>query len=305
MWRLPSRRFFHARKHPGDMGRWLGLPLLVLLLPLLIAACGGDTLTVATTTSTYDSGLLDELLPPFERANHVKVKVVAVGTGQALALGRRGDADVLLVHARSREDKFIADGYGVDRRDVMYNDFVIVGPESDPAGIRGMDDAPEAFSMIARAGATFISRGDDSGTHGKEKAIWARAGLSPSSGGWYLSVGQGMGQALVMASEKGAYTLSDRGTYLARQGDLNLKVLAEGDEILFNPYGVMAVNPSRHPGIKYELALRFMDYITSGEARGIIAEFGKEKYGQPLFVPYKQGPQPPTGASSWSRSGRA
>jgi tungstate transport system substrate-binding protein len=272
------------------------LPWLILLLPLLASACGGDTITVATTTSTYDSGLLDDLLPPFERANDVKVKVVAVGTGQALALGQRGDADVVLVHARSQEDKFIDDGYGVDRRDVMYNDFVIVGPESDPAGIRAMDNAPEAFSKIAQAGATFISRGDDSGTNSKERDIWARAGLSPSSGGWYLSVGQGMGQTLVIASEKDAYTLSDRGTYLARQGDLNLMVLAEGDEILFNPYGIMAVNPSRHPGTKYELALRFMDYITSGNARGIIAEFGKEKYGQPLFVPYQQGARPSTGA---------
>jgi tungstate transport system substrate-binding protein len=285
--RLPPGRFFDVWKPASRI-----VSKLVLLLPLisllLTVACGQEALTLATTTSTYDSGLLNVLLPPFEKANHVKVKVVAVGTGQALALGRRGDADVVLVHARAQEDKFVAQGHGIDRRDVMYNDFVIVGPPSDPAGIKGMKSAAAAFARIAQAKATFVSRGDDSGTHSKEKAIWAKAGLSPSSGAWYLSVGQGMGQTLTLAGEKGAYTLSDRGTYLAYQGKLNLTILVEGDEMLFNPYGVMAVNPSRHPQIKYDLALKFIDYITSPEARRIIAEFGKEKYGQPLFFPLDQ-----------------
>lgn len=289
------------------MGRfWLWSVCLLgaLILPWLWPGCGRPTLTLATTTSTYDSGLLDALLPPFERAQGVKVKVVAVGTGQALSLGQRGDADVVLVHARAQEDEFVAQGYGIDRRDVMYNDFVIVGPESDPAGIKGLKSAAVAFARIAQSKAPFISRGDDSGTHSKEKAIWARAGLSPSSGGWYLSVGQGMGQTLTLAGEKGAYTLSDRGTYLAYRGKLNLRVLVEGDEILFNPYGVMAVNPSRHPRVKYDLALRFLDYIISPEAQKIIAEFGKEKYGQPLFFPHYRERQQSTGASPWPRFGR-
>ncbi|MFQ6058953.1 MAG: substrate-binding domain-containing protein [Anaerolineae bacterium] len=240
-------------------------------------------LVLATTTSTYDSGLLDAILPHFEAQYNAKVKVIAVGTGQAIKLGERGDADVILVHARAREDQFVAEGYGVSREDVMYNDFVIVGPKGDPAGVKGLD-AAAALTRIAEAQATFVSRGDESGTHTKEKAIWKKAGIEPG-GGWYLSAGQGMGAVLTMANEQRAYTLTDRGTYLARQGDLNLVILVEGDPILFNPYGVIAVNPEKHPGVRYDLALKFIKWLTSVETQEKIATFGVEKFGQPLFYP--------------------
>jgi len=184
-------------------------------------------LILATTTSTADSGLLDYLLPDFEAQYNAKVEVIAVGTGQAIKTGEQGDADVLLVHDRPKEDKFVADGYGVNRQDVMYNDFVIVGPEDDPAGIKGMTDAATALARIAAAGAPFASRGDESGTHSKEKAIWKKAGVEPG-GDWYFSLGQGMGETLTFANEKGAYTLTDRGTYLARREGLKLPILGGG-----------------------------------------------------------------------------
>jgi tungstate transport system substrate-binding protein len=202
-------------------------------------------LILATTTSTQDSGLLDFILPDFESQAGVKVDVIAVGTGQALQLGEDGNADVLLVHARAREDEFMAAGHGVRREDVMYNDFVIVGPEPDPAGIQGMTNAAEAFQMIADAQAPFVSRGDDSGTHTKEKSIWSAAGIEPA-GDWYISAGQGMGEVLTMSNEQQAYTLSDRATYLARTIEgTDLVILVEGDPVLFNPYGVIAVNPNK------------------------------------------------------------
>jgi tungstate transport system substrate-binding protein len=242
-------------------------------------------LILATTTSTQDSGLLDFILPDFESQAGVKVDVIAVGTGQALQLGEDGNADVLLVHARAREDEFMAAGHGVRREDVMYNDFVIVGPESDPAGIQGMTNAAEAFQMIADAQAPFVSRGDDSGTHTKEKSIWSAAGIEPA-GDWYISAGQGMGEVLTMSNEQQAYTLSDRATYLARLKEgLELSVLVEGDQILFNPYGVIAVNPDKNPAIQNELAIQFIDWIISVPTQEMIGQFGVEDFGQPLFVP--------------------
>ena len=279
---------------------------LFLLLIMLVTACGGPSATteappstaaptarvreegkliLATTTSTEDSGLLDVLLPEFEKEAGVKVDVIAVGTGQALQLGQDGNADVLLVHSRAKEDEFMAAGHGVRREDVMYNDFVIVGPAADPAGIKGMGSAADAFKKLAEAQSTFISRGDESGTHTKELSIWKKAGIEPS-GDWYLSAGQGMGEVLTMANEQQAYTLSDRATYLSRtkQG-LELVVLVEGDTTLFNPYGVIAVNPAKNTAIQAELANQFIDWIISVPVQAKIAEFGKADFGQSLFIP--------------------
>ncbi len=266
------------------------LILFILLgLALIVAAGWGgtETLILATTTSTADSGLLDYILPPFEEAYHCRVEVIAVGTGQAIKLGRRGDCDVILVHARAEEDEFVAQGYGVSRRDIMYNDFVIIGPPDDRAVISEAASAAEAFARIAKAEATFVSRGDNSGTHLKEMEIWEEAGLTPTPGEdkWYLSVGQGMGETLTFANEKLAYTISDRATYLSRSGGLDLVILFEGDEILLNPYGIIAVNPELHPHVNYDLAMAFIEYITSYDTQLMIAQFGVEEYGQPLFYP--------------------
>ena len=242
-------------------------------------------LILATTTSTDDSGLLNFILPVFEENYQVRVDVVAVGTGQALKLGEDGNADVLLVHARAREDAFMDAGHGVRREDVMYNDFVIVGPEADSAGIKGMTSASEAFAQIAGAEGEFISRGDDSGTHTKEMAIWSAVGIEPS-GDWYISAGQGMGAVITMADEQQAYTLSDRATYLARSLEgLDLVILAAGDPILFNPYGVMAVNPDKGEHIQLELANQFIDWLVSIETQEKIATYGVEQFGDPLFTP--------------------
>jgi tungstate transport system substrate-binding protein len=240
-------------------------------------------LVLATTTSTYDSGLLDYIIPVFEEKYGVSVDVIAVGTGQALAMGEAGDADVLLVHARAREDAFVEAGDGTSRYDVMYNDFVIVGPADDPAGIQGMESAADAFAAIAASESTFVSRGDDSGTHTKEKAIWEAAGITPE-GDWYLSAGQGMGAVLTMSAESQAYTLSDRATYLSALADgLDLEVMVEGDPILFNPYGVIPVNPETHPGVNIELADQFVEWLTSVETQELIGSFTVN--GQALFTP--------------------
>jgi tungstate transport system substrate-binding protein len=249
------------------------------------AETGSQVLILATTTSTYDSGLLEFILPDFEAEFGAKVDVIAVGTGQAITLGEDGNADVLLVHARSREDAFMADGHGVRREDVMYNDFVILGPESDPAGIAGSTNAAESFIKLADAGADFISRGDDSGTHTKELSVWKAAGIEPT-GDWYISAGQGMGEVLTMANEQQAYTLSDRATYLARsKAGLELVVLVEGDPVLFNPYGVIAVNPDKGGHIQVDLANQFIDWIISLPVQEKIASFGMEEFGESLFVP--------------------
>ena len=253
--------------------------------PTEAPAAEPQKMILATTTSTYDSGLLDAILPSFEAEFNVQVEVIAVGTGQALQLGMDGNADVLLVHARSREDAFMADGHGVRREDVMYNDFVIVGPGGDPAGIGGSGEAARAFEAIAASEAPFVSRGDDSGTHSKEKGIWAEAGTEPA-GDWYIAAGQGMGAVLTMASEQQAYTLSDRATYLARTLEgLELEIMVEGDPILFNPYGVLAVDPGKNAEIKGDLANQFIDWLISMPTQELIGSYGADKFGAPLFTP--------------------
>ncbi len=244
-----------------------------------------NRIILATTTSTQDSGLLDVILPDFTDKTGIGVDVVAVGTGQAMELGARGDADVLLVHARAREDEFVANGDAPERRDVMYNDFIIVGPASDPAGIKGLTSAADAFKAISDSQSPFISRGDDSGTHTKEKAVWKAAGIEPA-GDWYQSAGQGMGAVLTMAGEQEAYTLSDRATYLARKAEgLDLEILGEGDKVLFNPYGVLPVSPDKHPAVNFEGAMAFVEWITSPETQAMIGEFGVDTFGQSLFIP--------------------
>jgi len=259
-------------------------PTAVPAEPTAVPAEPG-TLILATTTSTQDSGLLDVILPDFQQQYNVQVDVVAVGTGQAIKLGEDGNADVLLVHARAQEDAFMEAGHGVRREDVMYNDFIIVGPASDPAGIKGGTSAVEAFQKIAQTQSPFISRGDDSGTHSKEKSIWKAAEIEPA-GDWYISAGQGMGAVLTMADEQQAYTLSDRATYLARTLEgLQLEILVEGDALLFNPYGVLAVNPDKGPHIKADLANAFIDWIISVPTQEKIGQFGVDKFGQSLFVP--------------------
>jgi tungstate transport system substrate-binding protein len=228
---------------------------------------------------------LSFLLPGFEAAYDVEVDVIAVGTGQALKLGEDGNADVLMVHARAREDAFMAAGHGVRREDLMYNDFVVVGPADDPAGVLGLEMASTAFEEIAAAQTAFVSRGDDSGTHTKEKGIWEAAGIEPS-GDWYISAGQGMGAVLTMADEQQAYTLSDRATYLARTLEgTELVILVEGDPLLFNPYGVIAINPDKGPHIKHDLANTFIDWLISVPTQEKIAEFGVAEFGSPLFTP--------------------
>lgn len=242
-------------------------------------------LILATTTSTEDAGLLDDILPDFEERDNATVDVIAVGTGQALQLGEDGNADVLLVHDRSREDAFMEDGHGVRREDVMYNDFVIVGPADDPADTRSQESVVAAFEQIAALEAPFISRGDDSGTHGREMSIWAEADIEPE-GEWYSAAGQGMGAVLNIAEEEQAYALSDRATYLARTLEgLSLEILYEGDPLLLNPYGVMAVNPDKNSEINNELANTFIDWLISVPTQEMIGEFGVEEFGAALFTP--------------------
>jgi tungstate transport system substrate-binding protein len=243
-----------------------------------------ETLTLASTTSTLDSGLFDALIPPFETEFNCTVKIIAVGTGQAMRLARDGNADVLLVHDRQAEEKFVADGFGVKRLDVMHNDFVVVGPKNDPAGIRGMKGA-EAFKKIAVNGAFFVSRGDDSGTHKKELQLWKAAGVSPA-GEWYLESGSGMEATLRIANEKIAYCIVDRATWLAHQKEIDtLVILAQSDALLFNPYSVIVVAPTKFPWLNVKLASRFAEFIRSPEGQAIIRDFGREKYKEPLFYP--------------------
>ncbi len=254
-----------------------------LLASLLSApAMAERTIRLATTTSTENSGLLKVLLPHFERDSGYKVHVIAVGTGKALRMGRDGDVDAVLVHAPAAERQFVADGHGVERRDVMYNDFVIVGPRADPAGIRDVPDAAVALTRIAARHAPFVSRGDDSGTHQKEFALWQAAGVKPT-GKWYREAGQGMEQVLHMAGEFDGYTLADRGTWLALRKKLTLEVLVQGDIRLFNPYGVIAVNPARYPDTNYAGAMAFITWLTSPRGRTQIADF--KINGESLFVP--------------------
>lgn len=244
-----------------------------------------DEIILATTTSTRDSGLLDELLPIFEEETGYMVKMVAVGTGKALEMGQNGDADVLLVHAPPAEMEFMDGGYGKDRLLIMHNDFVIVGPADDPAGIKGMASAADAFAAIAGEKAAFVSRGDDSGTNKKELAIWADAGMTPEASDWYLESGQGMGDSLRIANEKAAHILTDRATYLANSETLDLEILVEGDAVLLNIYHVMTVNPEMYPMVNEQGALAFAYFLVDPEIQEMIGEFGVDKFGQPLFFP--------------------
>ncbi len=263
------------------------LALLMLGGVLLFgAACGGDeTLILATTTSTFDSGLLDELEPLFEEQTGLNLKIIAVGTGQALEMGRRGDADVLLVHAPTAEEEFVADGYGVNRQLVMHNDFVIVGPADDPSEMRRAEDAVTAFLGLRESETTFVSRGDDSGTHKRELSLWNELGFDPTGEDWYLESGQGMGATLQIANQRKAYTLTDRATYLALKDVLDLEILFEGDPSLLNIYHVMQVNPDTSGDVNASGATAFVDFMVADETQAIIAEFGIDKFGQPLFVP--------------------
>lgn len=269
------------------------------LLPLALAgfalagvvAAQPRAVVLATTTSTQDSGLLELLVPMFEKESGYSVRTVAVGTGQALALGDRGEADVVLVHAPALEREYLARGHLVNRRLVMHNDFVVVGPPGDPAGITGMARAAAALGRIAARGARFVSRGDESGTHAKEKALWRAAGLTPR-GDWYIESGQGMGTTLVLASEKGAYTLSDRATYLAFRRRLRLDVVVEGDAPLLNVYHVLEVDPTRFPRVNGAGGRAFADFLVSPRIQAVIGRFGAERSGQPLFVPDAGKPEP-------------
>lgn len=245
----------------------------------------GQSIMVQSTTSTQNSGLYDHLLPMFKERTGIQVNVVAVGTGQALENGRRGDGDVLLVHAKPAEEKFVAEGYGVLRRDVMYNDLVIVGPQRDPAGVRGIKDAPAALKMIAETGAIFASRGDHSGTHKKELSLWRAAGIDPTqaSGQWYRETGSGMGATLNTGIGMDGYVLTDRATWISYKNKADHEILVEGDPALFNQYGIILINPEKHPNVNVDAAQKFIDWILSQEGQSAIASFKVQ--GQQLFIP--------------------
>ncbi len=263
---------------------WFFLPLIAGLGGFAAPAQPGENLVLATTTSTQDSGLLDVLVPAFEKQTRIRVKTIAVGSGEALAMGKRGDADVLLVHSPAAEEAYMAEGQGEKRLAVMHNDFVLVGPAADPAAVKGLD-AVEAFKKIAAAKASFVSRGDQSGTHKKELDLWKKAGLEPAGQGWYVSTGQGMGETARIAAEKQAYTLIDRGTYLAMASRVGLPILCEGSGALLNLYHVIVVSPEKHPKAHVRAARRFAEWIVSPATQKLIGDFGREKYGRALFVP--------------------
>ncbi len=258
---------------------------LFLITGIPSAQAQQKTIILATTTSTQDSGLLDILLPIFEKKTGYFVKTIAVGSGQAMAMGQKGEADVLLVHSPEAEKKFIAEGYGINRRLVMHNDYIIVGPRGDSAKIQGMKLASEAFKKIASGNALFLSRADKSGTNVKEMDIWKAAGINPEGEKWYQQTGLGMGQTLNVTAEKKGYTLADRGTYLALKKNLGLDILVEGDAILLNIYHVIEVNPVKWPKVNSAGAKAFADFMVSKETQEIIKTFGVDKFGSPLFFP--------------------
>jgi len=274
------------------MYRWKWLPLIVAVL--LLCGCSRITLRLATTTSTRDSGLLDELLPGFKQSTGFDVRVLAVGSGQAIELGRRGDVDMLLTHAPDAEKKFMQDGAGSRRYAIMYNDFVLAGPPTDPAQVKGEASASTAFRTIAAAKSPFVSRADDSGTHMKEMSIWKDAGADPSgadptsAADWYLQAGSGMAAALRVANEKQAYILCDRSTFLAHAGALDLQILVEGDRTLHNPYSAITINVAKHPHTQHEAATRFAEYLLSPAVQQKISRFGSKQYGQALFFIHHQ-----------------
>ena len=261
---------------------------ILFIVALFLTSCAmsgpAKSILLVSTTSTQDSGLLNLLFPEFTGRTGYQVSLIATGSGQALKIGEEGNADVILLHSPAAEKEFIANGFGMDRRLVMHNDFVIVGPNSDPAQIRGMSPV-DAFNAIFTSGAIFISRGDNSGTHVKELALWKKAGLDPHGKDWYLETGQGQGATLSIASEKTGYALTDRGTFLAYKANVDLEILVEGDPFLLNVYHVLTVNPEKWSSVNLEGAKAFSDFITSTEGQEIIREFGVEQYGQPLFFP--------------------
>lgn len=291
------------------MKRFLVLTLSFILIFTLLVGCGpkesdqgpevegpgedadvqeesGGRIILSTTTSTQDSGLLDYILPVFEEETGIEVDVIAVGTGKALQMGKDGEADILLVHAKASEEEFVSEGHGLERQDVMYNDFILVGPEEDPLELKTNfpNDILEGLKTIAEKEAVFVSRGDDSGTHKKELSIWKEAGIEPE-GEWYLSAGSGMGDVLKIADEKQGYTITDRATYLNMKDTLDLEVIIEGDENLFNQYGIIPVNPDKSDKINAEGAKTFMDWMLSEDTQKLIGEYGVEEFGKPLFVP--------------------
>ncbi len=281
---------------PRRMARRLGvaaLAMLVVVAGAVAVRAESKVVVLATTTSTQDSGLLGVLVPLFEKNSGDTVKTIAVGTGQSLVMGARGDADVVLVHAPELEEKYVADGSLVNRRLVMHNDFVVVGPATDPAGVKGTRTAVDAFRKIATHEAPFVSRGDNSGTHAKERALWAAAGVT-ARGPWYIESGQGMGATLMIASQKTGYTLSDRATYLAFAKRVSLAILLEGDAPLLNVYHVMEVNASRHPRVNAAGGRAFADFMVAPGTQDVIRKFGSEQYGQPLFFPDAGKPEPGT-----------
>ncbi len=274
------------------MGRKAGKRIVLwgmITFSFLLGGTSGQAqqkaIILSTTTSTQDSGLLDVLIPIFERKTGYFVKTIAVGSGQAMAMGQKGEADVLLVHSPAAEKKFVAEGYGINRRIIMHNDFIIVGPAEDSAKIKGTKVASESLKKIASANSLFLSRGDNSGTHAKEKTIWKAAGINPEGEKWYQQTGLGMGQTLNVTAEKKGYTLADRGTYLALKKNLGLDILVEGDAILLNVYHVMEVNPAKWPKVNASGAKAFADFMVSKETQEIIKTFGVDKFGSPLFFP--------------------
>jgi tungstate transport system substrate-binding protein len=285
----PFTRRSDDMKHPGPLALAASLALLgaFAFASPASAAEGSKDVILATTTSTQDSGLLDALLPIFQKETGYVVKTIAVGSGQAMAMSKRGEADVLLVHSPAAEREFMEGGYGVDRRLVMHNDFILVGPPGDPAKVKGVKTSQEALKKIADAGALFLTRDDRSGTDAKEKALWKEAGLNPEGKKWYQSTGLGMGETLNVASEKGGYTLADRGTFLAlsRGRKLGLEIMVQGEPRLLNVYHVIQVDPAKWPKVNVAGAKAFSDFIVSKKAQDFIARFGVEKFGSPLFFP--------------------
>ncbi len=268
------------------MRKFIVMTLALFIISSTAALSAETRIRCASTTSTQNSGLFEYLLPLFEKKTGIKVDVVAVGTGAAIEIGKRGDADFVFVHAKEQELKAVEEGYFVNRHDVMYNDFLIIGPTNDPAKIKGMKSATDAFKKIAESGSSFVSRGDKSGTNTKELSIWKKAGIEPAGQKWYLEVGQGMEKTQRIADEKRAYTLTDRGTWLATKDKdkLDMAVVLEGDPVLFNQYGVMAVNPEKFKTVKYKEAMEFVNWIISKEGQAAVAAF-KDKNGNPLFIP--------------------
>jgi len=270
--------------------QWIVALIIVTALVVLgaagvFAAPKQRNIILATTTSTQDSGLLDKLIPIFEKETGYFVKTIAVGSGQAMKMGEKGEADVMLVHSPDAEKKFIEQGYGINRRLVMHNDFLIVGPGADPAKIKGVKSSADALKKIASANALFLSRGDNSGTHAKEKTLWKKAGINPDGQKWFQETGLGMGQTLNVAAEKKGYTLTDRGTYLAIQKNLGMEILTEGDAALLNIYHVIEVNSAKWPKANAEGAKAFSDFMVSKSTQNIIKTFGVDQYGSPLFFP--------------------